>query len=547
MNNTAEKIFETKISTQSSNLFDLSKALEIFRVNKEEKIILKSNFEDNYWKMSDEYSHVGLDFSINKFYYKNSVFFSMGINENELILYLKCFILFSLKEYSLNTFRSFLNDIEKIIEIQDENIDYSINIYNPCLVIDFFSFIPIENTELLDSLLESLDYYTDYFYEKNKSNMRKLATFDSYFLFNDIINDYWSQSISLKDRLFYYPLYLWWMITGIIPIRPREFILTPRNCIFIKEGEWWIKLRRNNIKGFNKSKSHKIDLDYRIEEYPITKEIADDINKYLDLTKDFESNELNTLFIADTHYHKWFYTKNIRSRYLTYANMNTILRYFYDEIIIGRYGLKLVNKEFEKLRLNEYEIQYIHLGDTRVISMINVMLEGGTPALAMWLSGHESLSEGFNYYGNISMLIECRTYKEYRKVLQGNITYYSLPIKYSEFKDKDYIILENGDRCYSQNTINKSFIDCLKVSGPEGEIGYCPSCSWFRKNGANFFASEDKYKTNINESYKFLANAVQSVRKVNGNLEDIKVGLMKLQNTSFEYEQFLKEKISRGF
>ncbi len=36
------------------------------------------------------------------------------------------------------------------------------------------------------------------------------------------LNDYWSQTLSKKERLFYYPLYLWWQITAILPFKAKR-------------------------------------------------------------------------------------------------------------------------------------------------------------------------------------------------------------------------------------------------------------------------------------------------------------------------------------
>ena len=44
-------------------------------------------------------------------------------------------------------------------------------------------------------------------------------------LFNDILNDYWVKSLSDEERLFYYPLYLWWQITAVVPLS----VLTPKS------------------------------------------------------------------------------------------------------------------------------------------------------------------------------------------------------------------------------------------------------------------------------------------------------------------------------
>lgn len=85
----------------------------------------------------------------------------------------------------------------------------------------------------MERLISALDFYADIKYGSQKGfNQRELADFDSYFEFDDIIKDYWNSDISPEDRFFYYPLYIWWILTAVIPLRPREFLLTERDCIY---------------------------------------------------------------------------------------------------------------------------------------------------------------------------------------------------------------------------------------------------------------------------------------------------------------------------
>ena len=76
-------------------------------------------------------------------------------------------------------------------------------------------------------MIDVLEFYITEDFKRGVKKQRSLAQFDSYFLFNDILSDFWKRDISNDTRLFYYPIYLWWRITAIIPLRPKEFILTP--------------------------------------------------------------------------------------------------------------------------------------------------------------------------------------------------------------------------------------------------------------------------------------------------------------------------------
>ena len=114
-------------------------------------------------------------------------------------------------------------------------------------MLEFLSMLPIAETEneVMERFMDKIDALADLQYSDHAKKQRPLASFDSNFLFNDIINDYWNQDLENDTRLFYYPLYLWWQITAIIPLRPREFILTPRDCLEEKKDGSYITLRRN--------------------------------------------------------------------------------------------------------------------------------------------------------------------------------------------------------------------------------------------------------------------------------------------------------------
>ncbi len=88
--------------------------------------------------------------------------------------------------------------------------------------------------------------------------------------------------------------------------------------------------------------------------------------------------------MTDPHYNRWGRRTGVNNRFLTYTNLNTILRYFFNEIISQKYGYQ-VNYFSFPVRLDENEINLIHIGDTRHIAMINLIAEGASPLLQLML------------------------------------------------------------------------------------------------------------------------------------------------------------------
>lgn len=545
--NEAIKMFNTVLSVQNLDYYSINKAKELFKEYKNLGIILGGEFSDVKWQVSDEYSHTGIVFNVNKFSYKRFYEDYFNISYELFIEYLKTYLLFTMGDLVLKSLQNVVNDIKRLIlHDPDELFAFTeeVALGTPYRVIEFFSILPeTGNPEKIEKIMDTLDAIADIHYTNSSSKKRPLASFDSYILFNDIMNDYWTLDLDEDERLFFYPLYLWWQITGVIPLRPREFILTPRKCLEKKNDGWYLTLRKNQTKGSDKKISYKIDEDYFTVQYRIPDRLAEEIQKYINFTKKYESTELDTLFITDTHYRQWNQKKHSNSRYFTYINMNCVMRYFFRDVITERYGLKIIYDR-ETKHVKEGCINYLYLGDTRHLALINIIAEGGTPVIAMLLAGHDNIEMSAHYYSNITSLIECRTYKQYRKVLKGNVTYEISRREQLPLNIKDFVALDDGGRCYSPSFIKFDYSDCKKVSGPEGEIGYCPHCTFCRKgHKKDFFKGDDLYKRRIEDDCKHLEQVIKLARLEKGNSEDILQALLRLQNSSYAYQQYFEEKL----
>ena len=401
--------------------------------------------------------------------------------------------------------------------------------------------LPYPDDSEVSQLLEQLDNAMTIVYQNKPKQQRQLAQFQSYFAFNDILADYWGQALSQAQRLFYYPLYLWWQITAVIPLRPREFLLTQRDCLSEKDGKYFLTLRRNNLKGKEKSVSHKISEDYYKTTYEIPKRLAMDIQDYLNLTNSQSATKLNTLFVTDSHYKRWERRTGVNNRFLTYTNLNTILKYFYNEIITEQYGYQVYYLN-SPTKLEDNEINFIHIGDTRHIAMINLIAEGASPVTAMLLAGHDNVATSSHYFSNLSQFIECSSYQVYRKLTSSQTNYAVSKAQRQYTIGKDYVTLDNKGRCYSPCYAKGDFSDCLKVISSHAELGACTSCPFYRKAGKDYFTMDKSYKRAIDEEALSVDEAIKRVREGKGHVEDIGEALLKLKSVSHSYQEYLKAK-----
>lgn len=545
--NQAKDLFSSSTNVVTLNHLAIEDAKRRFKEFQNAGVIkAQCNFEDEVWYTTDQYANIGLHFKFNRFSYQQYQQ-RLQLSFEEFLLYVKAYLTICFGKNALDTMRSVLLDLRHIISFNIEEvcaISPNLLISLPAHCADFFSMLPdADKNEAIEELMNAMDLYRDRILSSQQKNQRALAAFDTYFRFDDLLEDFWRSDLSEEDRLFYYPLLLWWRITGVIPLRPREFLLTERNCLSKDaDGNYYLRLRRNKLKGSNRSITYKLDEDYIIETYKIPESLASELQQYLDLTQMYEETELNTLFVTDPHYKKWGHAKHSDSRYLTYMNMSTILKYFYKEVLVGKYGLHVVSKPGDRY-LQDYEIGRIHLGDTRHIALINIMQEGGTPVTAMLLAGHDNAITGSHYYSNLTSLIECKTYRQYRKMLIGDRRYQlsstALTPKVGFGKP-----LEDGGQCFSTAYQQGKIDDCLDSIGRNGEIGYCPTCTYYRNIGT-FHASDDIYKRNIHEDCTSLQQVVDIVRAGKGSTEDIGEILLRIRSSSLSYQAYLLSKYAK--
>ncbi|MDG4515005.1 hypothetical protein NOL04_09060 [Streptococcus suis] len=541
---TEAKLFQTIKSITEIDQVMVDKAHMYFKDYYEKDIILTPDFESGKWLLTNEYANVTFLFNVNRFQYERYFETLIGFTYHSFIEYLKSYVVLSMDQHVLTTLQIFLRDVKRLVKTTKQNIVSdmaNIKLSAPNLCFDFFASLPCVEDSQMNQFLEQLDQVIALQYQSKSKQQRQLAQFQSYFAFNDILTDYWSQPLTEAERLFYYPIYLWWQITAVVPLRPREFLLTQRDCLSEKNGKYYLTLRRNNLKGREKAISHKITEDYYLTTYEIPNNLTQSIQHYLNLTQDLESTKLNTLFVTDAHYQRWNRKTGINNRFLTYQNINTILKYFFKEIIEEKYGYQ-VHYIDPISRLEDKEINFIHIGDTRHIAMINLIAEGTSPVTAMLLAGHDNVATSSHYFSNLSQYIECRSYQVYRKLTSSQTSYEISKSQPRYTVGKAFVQLENKGRCYSPRFASGDYSDCLKVISNHAELGACTSCPFYRKAGKEYFSMDKTYKKSVDQEALIVDEAVKRVRQGKGNLEDIGEALLKLSSVSHSYQEYLAAK-----
>ena len=160
----------------------------------------------------------------------------------------------------------------------------------------------------------------------------------------------------------------------------------------------------------------------------------------------------------------------------------------------------------------------------------------------MMLAGHDNPEMSAHYYSNISTLIECKVYRQYKKMLNGEQVY-ALSAPHSKLHVGEPVLCNNGGHCYSEKVKNRDYSDCYKVAGPTGEVGYCPNCDYYRDSNEGFFEAKERYTKQIADEGKILYKIVNQVRNGRGDAEDIVSILNRINGTAYSYQRYLLEKM----
>lgn len=308
--------------------------------------------------------------------------------------------------------------------------------------------------------------------------------------------------------------------------------MMPRDCLKQTDKGCSVVVRRTKLKGGASKLTYSIEGDFVKMAYPVDMQMASEIRWYLEKTADMRPSPTGALIRREAciHYKRWDKRASVETAY-GYANLNGALKIFYQEVLGGR-----------------DDISMIHLGDTRHIAMMNLIISGGSPVVCMELAGHGDIDVSSNYYANMASLVECATYEMHRRnskgsmaAVQGNPAYSLDPVK--------ALTRIEGGWCGSAARKEMKVDDCILSVSPLGEIGDCRSCRFFRPDVQGIhldFYDPVRGKDKVNADSWFLMKMVEAVRQGIGLKEDIKTALIRLQHSCSHYRQCLLKNMEDG-
>lgn len=502
-------------------------AKSIFSDYKNRGVILNGEFEDMSWILSNEVECKGLTVLTFEGGSQKKGMGWIGCSYHKYLECVKAYIMLNLGEIGLSSLQEIARALKRLAITSVEDAVAG----SKCIthIIALLQIIPGGN-EQRDYVIEELEEKIDRISRnRRKGQQRSLADFKSYLRFHDILTEYW-QRADEKQKLFYFPLYFWWNLTAILPLRPMEFLLTPRNCLHTNGSEYILTVRRTKLKGRNEKIMYCIAEDYEQKEYSIPAYLAFELQLYIGATEKMKSAEIDTLFRQSPHCCYLGTTIISSSRYYTYAYLKTCLRRFYSEVI----------------EPSHKEVSHIQLGDTRHLAMTNLIISGGSPVICRELAGHSGIDISSHYYSNISNLVECVTLERCRKS-KADVALISGSMKYPVSKPVDMTKVSGG-WCNSQDVKEGRIDDCLKITDEKGHIGECRCCCHYYPSNQGIrleFLDAKSGKEQVDADSQYLIRMIELVRNGLGYTEDIGSALLRLQRSSNHYGRCLWEKINR--
>lgn len=522
-----KRVVQKELYRYSEDIVGLTKqdaidARNLFDQYKKRGIILNETFDDDIWILTNEVHRERFDFSLGKDLYSAKAAKEIGCSYRNFCVAVRVYAVHNLN-YSLTTVQARISAIMQFARsVEVPSTDSAAKV-----VADFLELLP-GDTPLRNRVSARAFCRT----VQTGASSRNLVDYISYFRFSHYLNQFWSQATS-DEKLLYFPIFLWWSLTSILPLRVTEFLLIPRDCIVRRDDSWLIRIRRTKLKNRNGQAAHSIASDYEILEYPILDDLAKEIKAYIDATEDEYASNIDTIFSKQTQWRLTNLTREITTNY-TVSNLNHLLDRFYSEILQTKFNLNLVDQDSQP---GTNEINRIRLGDTRHIAIINLLVSGSSLVACKELSRHFDIYSAQNYYSNVTSFLKALHF-EYLAPTPSETTlpqYTPLPESHALIPDIRTATTIPEGYCASKRYKSGDYSDCALAVNSHGHIGTCSHCKYLIPNKASFMDYSYQADVELKKACALIYEILNSYRTNSETLPDMEGILNNLQTAASQY------------
>lgn len=360
-------------------------------------------FEDHRW------------IAFGRNHYKTFDFMELEYNHH-LYLPLKCFVIAQLYDRRLvvDSVQQALNYILKMIKMTSA--------YDKSFLKEFSEFVELKDLETTKALrnykIPNLSFI--YFNPINNSkdyveillkiketpgigwNVREIPTYSNFILFDSIIH-YFMSNTTQYLRQKYFPVFIWWRLTSVIPIRPIEFIEILNEGIWheSKEDAYYILIPRRKQQPDPINKRKHVSFQHQLK---ISNEMYNIICDYRKICNIENEKYLFPKLI----YTKFLPRPDLSAKYshykehISWGQMTALLDSFFDEVLDNQFGVKVVESRENLDGENQLiTIKRFNLGDTRHMSICMMMMQGFSELTIAQMSGHSNIKTQSHYSSHI--------------------------------------------------------------------------------------------------------------------------------------------------
>lgn len=482
-----------------------------FQHEKDRGVIVSGEYDDRIWCLTDEvHKQVQLPFEMNEVQFERHSSKLLGCTSQDYQRAMRLYTISSLG-CALRTIQTHLRAIIRF----GESFEIPESRSNCSAVADFLFLLPCDD-DIRDKMQAEIENKLIADETDDHSAARSIAYYQSAFRLDFYVDLFWEDA-SEKERILYFPVWFWWKVTTIIPLRATECILTPRNCLREdQKGNCYLRLRRTKQKANPKESNYKIEDDYEVTEYPIPRNIFKEIAWYIAKTDKSYDNVIDILFCKTVQF-KLSGVLSPNDRHYTTANMYQLLQRFYN-ILRERYDLITDDNE-SKVLTNKKQIQPIALGDTRHIAVISTILTTRNLEIAKELARHRNTNVTLNYYSNSDKYVRA-IHMDYHIGAPSSLRNQSFNLADDEIliNRSDWVDVSGG-KCINKKYAEGNFDDCITKVDEYGFFS-CNSCRFFRSNSLKHDAFAAERSTESTAMLKLFAEEARK-GKLNNEYEDL--------------------------
>ncbi|HHT7226501.1 TPA: site-specific integrase [Bacillus cereus] len=503
----------------------IQQAIEILEEQKSKGLLIEGTFENDEWHFICDTRHSNVYFNFSTMRERMTFW---NVDSTLIIQALKCWIVTLIPYRSLESLKKYHKYVENfltlshacsedLLEQTNNHLLYECDDrarWNLCIptlnFIDFYEEIDVKQTykKMLVDIKKDIDI------QKVGGMVRKLPPSNDVLTFSWVIESFFKE-ISKEEQQFlrYYPIYLWWTLSNLIPMRPAEFCDIDRSALSTKNGRHYIRLPRLK----QKANHHKIQI---IDKISIPKKLYREIENYITITNTFGPSKTLISYASIGPKRKLNQPEYFKNRF-RYDDLKFLLNDFYDQIIE-----------------DDYQVEYTHrirLGDTRHFAFLNLMRQGYHPVEIARLGGHTSVQSQYHYqqhmeyWVDVEILQLMQKFKFHQEINKDNS---STPNSYYNYLDDDFVrekVLKINHTGFEMELETGYCTDPNVFC----QVDKCYFCDYWKISHAEFLSKKEQIELELQQC----KNEVRALIKTLNNLYSIAL------NQSFEddFSEFNQE------